>query len=111
MRDSGILKIYTLTNTAAAGEMPTEKLVNVGSAFYDELTVGVTRLYAALGANQKIDALVRAYNTHITGEYVILEDGNQYQIQAIQKRDDHEDLTLTKVEDYYEVVDEQSAYT
>ena len=58
MRDAGILSIYSLTNVAEAGRMPTQKLVKIASAFYDERTVGVTRAYAALGAKQQIDKLV-----------------------------------------------------
>lgn len=106
MRDAGLLTIYTLVNIATAGRKPEEKLVAVDTAFYDELTIGVNRLYSARGANQKIDALVKCYNTPIvdTGMYVILEDGKQYQIDFIQKRDDDSvDLTLVRVEDYYEV--------
>ena len=107
MRDAGLLKIYSLENTAAAGAKPVDKLVSLGTAFYDELMIGVTRLYAARGANAKVDALVRCYNTSIAevGLYVILEDDKQYQIDAVQKHDDSVDLTLVKVEDYYEVVE------
>lgn len=110
MRDSGLLTIYSLQNIAEPGMKPTEKLVKVEDAFYDELTVGVTRLYAAMGANQRIDALIRVYNTSIpqTGMYATLEDGKQYQIEAIQKRADSIDLTLRKVDDYYEVANESA---
>lgn len=116
MRDDGILTFYELTNTAAAGRMPVEQLVSVGTAYYGRMRVGVTRLYAALGANRSIDALVRCYNTPAVPEgtkpalFVILEDGKQYRIDAVQEQTDLDavDLTLVRLEDFYDVADEDS---
>ena len=107
MRDAGLLTYYQLTNTATAGLMPNEKLVSLGTAFYYERTVGVTRAYSALSANQKIDKLVRCYNTSLSvnAEYVILEDGLQYRISLKQVVGDDVDLTLERLEDYYDVDD------
>ena len=108
MRDAGKLKICSLQNIAEAGLMPTEKLVEICSAFYDERTVGVTRAYAALGAKQQIDKLVIAYNTGIpaNASYAILEDGDQYRISLKQKEGDNVLLTLERLEDFYDVVTE-----
>lgn len=105
MRDAGILNIYSLTNVATAGRMPTEKLVKVCEAFYDERTVGVTRAYAALGAKQQIDKLVVAYNVTlpVNAEYAILEDGFQYRISLKQMEGDNVLLTLERLEDFYDV--------
>ena len=107
MTDNGILTLYALENVAAAGEMPTQKLTEVGAAYYGERTVGYSRLYAAMGADQKIDLLVRCYNIDIpaTAGYVVMEDGTQYQITAKQKivGKDAVDLTLVRVEKYYDV--------
>ena len=108
MRDAGILTFYSLENTAVNGLMPVEKLVEQGTAFYEERVIGYNRYYAALGADQQIDALVRCKNTTIPkqAKYAILEDGEQYRIelkQTIQGTDDI-DLTLVKLEDYYEVL-------
>lgn len=105
MRDAGILNIYSLENVAESGRMPTEKLVKICEAFYDERTVGVTRAYAAMSADQRIDLLVRCYNTTlpVNAEYAILEDGNQYRISLKQKQGDDVDLTLVRLEDYYDV--------
>lgn len=107
MRDAGILRLYSLQNTAEPGLRPTEQLVLVTTAYYDERTVGVTRAYAALSANQRIDKLVRCYNTDvpISSEYAILEDGNQYRITLKQQVGDHVDLTLVRQEDMLDVVD------
>ena len=112
MRDAGILTLYNLTNTATSGQMPKEQLSSVGTAYYAEKTVGYNRIYAARGANEEIDMVVRCYNTDIpySAKYVILEDGIQYQISVKQKIVDEDavDLTLVRVEEYYDVIAEQS---
>lgn len=110
MRDAGILTIYKLTNVAENGRKPTEKLVELCKAYYDERTVGVTRAYAAMGAKQRIDMLVRVYNTAlpIDGEYCIPEDGNQYRITLRQKQGDGFDLTLERLEAMLDVQPEQT---
>ena len=107
MRPTGLCGIYTLQNTASPGLMPTEKLVIVTTAYYAERTVGYGRFYAAAGANRQVDKLIRAFNTSIdeSDMYVILEDGKQYQVDLMQKVGDHMDLTLKRVEDYYEVAE------
>ena len=110
MRDAGILTLYSLENVKEPGLMPTEKLVKVCKAYYDERTVGVTRAYAALGAKQQIDKLVIAYNTEIpvNASYAILEDGNQYRISLKQMQGDDTLLTLERLEDLYDVYTEQT---
>ena len=114
MRDDGILTFYELTNTAEDGAMPVEQLVTVGTAYYARRTVGVTRLYAAFGANRSIDVLARCFNTPTLPEgtkpaqFVILEDEKQYRIDAVQELPDLDavDLTLVRLEDFYDVADE-----
>lgn len=108
MRDAGILSIYSLENVAEAGRMPSQKLVRICEAFYDERTVGVTRAYAALGAKQQIDKLVVAYNVTLPleAEYCVLEDGYQYRISLKQLEGDNVLLTLVRLEDLYDVADE-----
>jgi SPP1 family predicted phage head-tail adaptor len=107
MRDAGILTLYNLTSTSAMGDAPVEKLVEVSKAFYAEKTIGYNRIYAARGTNEQIDTVVRCYNTDVpySAKYVILEDGEQYQISVKQKivDEDATDLTLVRLEDYYDV--------
>lgn len=110
MRDEGILKFYSLTNTAPNGVKPVEKLVDLEvSAFYANKQIGVQRLYAAKGANARLDKLVWAYNTIVpeAAKYVILEDGRQYLISdAVQIVDDDAvELSLVRLETYYEVAE------
>ena len=110
MHDAGILRIYSLQNIATAGRMPTEQLVYVADAYYDNELIGVTRAYAAMGAKQQIDAVVLAYNVTIpvNAEYVILEDGSQYRISLKQPEDDHVRLTLVRLEELYDVYPEST---
>lgn len=107
MKNSGILTIYSLTNVANPGAMPVEKLVEICTAYYEERTIGITRAYAAMGADQQIDMLVRCLNTPTlspAAEYVIPEDGLQYRVTLKQKIDaDTYDLTLVRLEDNYNV--------
>ena len=107
MRDMGLLTLYDLVTTSTSGDMPVEKLSSLGTAFYAEKTVGYNRIYAARGANEEIDIVVRCYNTDVpySAKYVVLEDGNQYQIFVKQKIVDEDctDLTLVRLEDYYDV--------
>lgn len=112
MNECGKLTIYKLENIASAGLMPSEKLVKLVDAYYDELRVGVTRMYAALGANRSIDDLLRVYNTDVleNGYVVIPEDGKQYQVDFIQKNigKDSVDITLSRVDDLYDIYNEQT---
>ena len=115
MRPTGLCTIYTLENIAPAGRKPEEKLIEITKAYYAERTVGYNRIYAAMGANHQIDMLIRVFNTDIVDNdmYVILEDGKQYQIDVMQKivGRDAIDLTLKRVEDYYEVAEPNPIYS
>jgi len=111
VRDGGIVKLYSLTDTAESGRMPVEKLVKAGEAFCSFRTAGVTRRYAALGANKDFDCIIRVWNCiELPGgaEYAILEDGKQYRIDNAEKIYDSDalDLTLVRLEDFYDVADE-----
>lgn len=108
----GLLTLYTLQNVAEKGLMPKDVLVEIGREYYGVRTVGVTRYYAALGANQSIDMLVRIWrNTEVkTGDYAVLEDENQYRINFIQHTTDEDglnvtDLTLVRLESNYDVAE------
>lgn len=111
--DSGILTLYDLQNVAPAGFKPRQGLVYIAEEFYELRTVGVTRLYAARGANASIDVLVRTWDNPeaIVNRYVVLEDGKQYRIDAVQVVQDDDglqcrDLTLVRLEKLYDIVPE-----
>lgn len=83
--------------------MPKEDLVDKAEAFFSFRDVGVTRLYAALGANHRIDLLVRAWVTDLDPEwqYVVLND-EQFRIDVSQTVGDAVDLTLIRLEEKYD---------
>lgn len=115
---TGFLTIYQLKNIAAKGLMPTEKLVRVAEEYYQPRTIGVTRYYAALGADRRVDMVVRIwFNPDVCpNEYVITEDGSQYRIDFVQKTTDDDglavmDLTLVKLENNYDVLAESTLET
>ena len=107
MRDGGILKICSLQNLADAGFMPKEALVEETEAFFSYRQIGVTRLYAALGANQRIDLLVRVWVTALKDgwKYVVIDD-IQYRIDLAQPVGDAIDLTLIRLEDFFDVAEQ-----
>lgn len=103
MRDGGKLTICALQNVAESGFMPREALVDQTEAFFSYREVGVTRMYAALGANHRIDLLVRAWVTDLDPDwqYVIIDD-TQYRIDVAQTVGDAVDLTLIRLEEKYD---------
>jgi hypothetical protein len=113
MRDEGILTFYNLQNTAQSGQMPKQQLVSLEIiGYYANKTIGFNRMYAAKGANCRIDALLRCYNTQILeGMVVIPNDGTQYQVDASQKviGKDAVDITLVKVDKLYEIYAEPTS--
>lgn len=111
--DSGICTSYTLTNTAESGLMPAMKLVKNAEHYYLDRMVTYSRAYAALGANQNIDRLIRIHfdASIVSGMYIILEDGNQYRIEQVQAFYDEDglkvlELTLARIGELYDVIPE-----
>ena len=107
------LILYSLRNTAAKGMMPKEQLVKIGEEYYGSRVIGYNRQYAALGADQRIDELVRIWrNNQVRAKhYAVLEDGLQYRINFVQHLLDEDglettDLTLVRLEENYDVADE-----
>lgn len=107
------LVLYSLQNTAAKGLMPKEQLVKTGEEYYGSRVIGYNRQYAALGADQRIDELVRIWrnNQVRANNYAVLEDGLQYRINFVQHLLDDDglevtDLTLVRLEENYDVADE-----
>ena len=111
MLADGILRIYTLQNTAAAGSMPTPRLVLKIShdVYYADRVIGYGRQYAAMGADQIISKLVRCWDIPVEiGDYAVI-DGIQYRIDMVQRLKDEDglkvvDLTLSKLEERYDCI-------
>lgn len=108
----GLLTVYNLQNIAPKGLMPQEKLVELCEEYYEERTIGVTRQYAAMGADRRIDLLLRIWrNSQVfPNQYVIPDDGMQYRIDFVQHTKDEDglpvsDLTLVRLEENYDVAE------
>lgn len=113
---TGALDLYELgTTQLIQGGMPKEVLVRLGWTYYGERTVSYSRLYEARGADCRVDKVVRIPDrvTVKTGWYVILEDGEQYRIDAVSpvivaSNVRATELTLVKLEDRYDIAAEQT---
>lgn len=105
----GFLTVYALLNIAEKGTMPKDVLVKKSDHYFGERLVTYSRQYAAMGADQRVDRLVRVWEdkTIRVQDYVII-DGEQYRIDMVQHLLDDDglkvsDLTLYRLEDNYEV--------
>lgn len=109
--DDGVVYLCNLIDTAPNGKKPVFRLSRVKKYWYGERTVGYTRFYEAKGVNEQVDMLIRILhdrNARI-GMYAVLGNEEQYRITQVQQIVDDEnglrftDLTLSRVEEYYEL--------
>lgn len=88
-----------------------EKDLCISSPFlFSEDTLGITRFYEALRADQQIERVVKIYRDDriSINQIAVMEDDTQYQIRMVQaaKDDDGIDiqkLSLERVSDPYEI--------
>ena len=112
MREGGLIRLYTLEDVAENGLMPSEKLVFKCEYYYSKIVTGVTRRYAALGANRDFNAVIRCWNYEpeaVEGvKFAKDEEGIQYRIDVAEPAYDSDaiDLTLVRLEEFYDVADE-----
>lgn len=112
----GFLRVYKLSNVAKKGEMPKNRLILKSEHYYGDRMIGYSRQYTAMGADQRVDKLVRIWRdeTIRVQDYVITEDdGEQYRIDMVQHLLDEDnlkvtDLTLYRLEDNYEIYSEEA---
>ena len=103
----GVVGIYKVTDLAQPGDLPVEGLVLKQSLRYKERTVGMTRYYAAMQNNIKVDFVIRCPEVRGLSEkatdilVAILIDGQQYEVKQIQYIEDavpkSMDLTLERM--------------
>lgn len=109
--DDGIVKIYTVTNSAPAGLMPVETLSDkpVYTLRYEERSFGIQRYYSARQNQIQIERVLRVPRvSDVTNQNVaITQDGKKYRIDWVQPLTDvyppSMDLTLVKYEQAPEV--------
>lgn len=107
--NDGVVKIYSIANTAEPGEMPVEKPTLKSTLRYKERTVGLRRYYTALQANVTVNYVLRCpmLRSVSTQDIAIPNDGKQYRIVQTQYPEDVTppvmDLTLEKVVRDYDI--------
>ena len=85
--NDGVCSIYSVSNAAPPGGMPTEALTKkAGPLRYEERKVGITRFYEAKRSEERIDRVIRVPRC---GEVSALDvcvplDGRQYRIRQAQ---------------------------
>lgn len=106
--NDGVVKIYTVTNSAAPGKKPVINLTLKETLRYHERTVGITRYFAAKQANVKIDYVLRVPRQRNVSaqDGAIPNDGQLYNIELVQYPEDNPhvmDLTLSVIKADYTI--------
>lgn len=102
MRDSGVLFVCSLINTAENGLMPKQVLKKVSKYWFERRTIGISRMYEAKGVNEQVDLLVRIPpdNNIRIGQYVMLGNGEQFRITQVNHGHDSWEYTRMKKSDF-----------
>ena len=97
--DDGILKIYTVQNTAANGNKPVKGLVLKQKFYFGFDVLGYNRYYTALQAKEQIEFVVNipGWEELDPLDVVVLEDGKPYRMSLIQPMHDDMGLRITKL--------------
>lgn len=107
----GVVRIYTVTDAAQPGYQPKPTPTLVETLFYAERRVGLQRYYSGKQAQVQVERVIRTQTRPSVNPQCIAvtEDGEQYGIDLVQQVTDaypaSMDLTLTKIEQKYEVSD------
>ncbi len=102
--NDGVLTVYAVSDTAAAGRMPKKMLTEKITLRYAEQRLGISRYYSAKQNQTEVERVVRVPRTSaITNrDMVKTEDGTYYGIEMVQSVDDiyppSLDITLSKTE-------------
>ena len=110
--NDGVANIYSVCNIASPGGMPKDGLqLKVGCLRYKERTVGMSRYWAAMQTQARIDLVLRMPQLRNVSlhDVVIPTDGQQYKIVQIQYPEDVEppvmDLSLQRLEVAYDIAE------
>ena len=102
--NDGVLTVYDVSDTAAAGRMPKKTLTEKITLRYAEQRLGISRYYSAKQNQTEVERVVRVPRTSaITNrDMVKTEDETYYGIEMVQSVDDiyppSLDITLSKTE-------------
>jgi hypothetical protein len=96
MFDDGQVEIYKLINTASAGDLPKGGSDYLSAYWYEERTVGITRFYAALKTDVKLEMLIRIWRDKSIDTSMICKiDDTQYRIVQVQHVLNEDGLEVT----------------
>lgn len=107
----GVVRIYAVTDAAQPGYQPKPALTLAETLFYQERRVGLQRYYSGKQAQVQVERVIRTQlRPGVSPQCIaVTEDGTQYGIELVQQVTDvypaSMDLTLTKIEQKYEVSD------
>lgn len=105
----GVVKIYTVTNSAQPGYQPVPALTLKCTLRYEEQRLGIQRYYTGQQNQIQIERVIRTprYGDVTNQDIAVTESGKQYGIDLVQAVTDvypaSQDITLTKIEQKYEV--------
>ena len=107
--NSGVVKIYSVKDSAQPGYQPKPSLTLKLTLRYEEQRLGINRLYLSRQNQAEIEKVIRVprQDSISNQDVAILESGSQYSIDYTQTVQDVYppclDLSLVKVEQNYEV--------
>ena len=107
--NSGVVKIYSVEDSAQPGYQPKPALKLKLTLRYEEQRLGINRLYLSRQNQAEIEKVIRVprRDSISNQDVAILENGSQYSIDYAQTVQDVYppclDLSLVKVEQNYEV--------
>lgn len=107
--NSGVVKIYSVEDSAQPGYQPKPSLTLKLTSRYEEQRLGINRLYLSRQNQAEIEKVIRVprQDSISNQDVAILENGSQYSIDYAQTVQDVYppclDLSLVKVEQNYEV--------
>lgn len=97
--DDGVVTICEVVNDAEPGEIPVKRLKRLQELSFHEESVGITRYYEAIRANQLIEKLIAVPHEFdaSVNQMAVLEDGSQYQIRMVQTGTDESLLKILRL--------------
>ena len=107
--NSGVVKIYSVEDSAQPGYQPKPSLTLKLTLRYEEQRLGINRLYLSRQNQAEVEKVIRVprQDSISNQDVAILENGSQYSINYTQTIQDVYppclDLSLVKVEQNYEV--------
>lgn len=97
--DDGILSIYRTVDVSEPGMKPEIQLELKDQYYFGFNSIGITRFFQALQANQQISTVVNIpdWGDISTLDICVLEDGQQYKIVLRQPERDENGLRITRL--------------